>query len=378
MKRAGFEVHAISSPGPLADQYSRNEDVPVHPVPIARRIAPWADAIALVRLVLVLRRLKPHVVQAGTTKAGLLGMLAAFLVGAPVRIYYLHGLRMLSATGLRRRVLGATERVACRAATHVLCVGPSVRHELVSAGLCPARKAVVLGDGSCNGVDSTWFDRTRLAENTREAVRSRLDLPQNALVIGFIGRLAREKGIGELHGAWGLIRERYPSAYLLVVGPEEPVDPAPPEALRALAHDSRVRLVGPDWNTAPLFAAMDLFCLPSHREGLPTVLLEAAAMEVPIVAFGVPGVVDAVADGINGNLVEPFSAEALAAAMGRYLDNPRLRVLHGQAGRRRVVERFQQLKVWAELSAFFRSVYERPVTAGASQHGRSAACTDHA
>ena len=119
-RSAGFDVHAISSPGTLADEYSRAQNVPVHPVSMARRIAPWSDLISLARLAAMLNRLKPRVVQAGTPKAGLLGMSAAYFLQVPIRVYYIHGLPMLTARGLKRLILRLSERLACAMATHVL------------------------------------------------------------------------------------------------------------------------------------------------------------------------------------------------------------------------------------------------------------------
>jgi lipopolysaccharide/colanic/teichoic acid biosynthesis glycosyltransferase len=356
ISRAGFEVHAISSPGPLADEYSRDQSVPVHPVRMERRIAPGSDLVSLVRLVATLRRLKPRAVQAGTPKAGLLGMIAAYFGRVPIRIYYVHGLPMLTAHGVLRLILRTAERLACAAATHVVCVSHSIRHELVTAGLCPRRKAVVIGDGSSNGVDTCWFNRTRLPEGTREQVRSRLGIPQNALVVGFIGRIGREKGICELHRAWRVLRDQCPAAHLLIVGPPEAADPVPEDTQLALAGDPRVHLPGADWDTPPLYMAMDVFCLPSHREGFPNVLLEAAAMELPVVAFRIPGVVDAVEDTVTGRLVDPLNVNQLAEALGEYLRDDALRTAHGQAGRSRVTERFRRERVWAALTEFYASL----------------------
>jgi lipopolysaccharide/colanic/teichoic acid biosynthesis glycosyltransferase len=356
MSSVGFDVHAISSPGTLADEYSRDENVPVHPVPMARRIAPWSDLVSLVRLVATLKRLKPRVVQAGTPKAGLLGTIAAYFLRVPVRVYYVRGLPMLTAHGPVRFILRTTERLACAAATHVVCVSRSVRDELVTAGLCPLRKAVVIGDGSSNGVDTRCFDRTRLPAGTREQVRSRLGIPQDALVVGFIGRIGREKGICELHRAWRELRDRCPAAHLLIVGPAEAVDAVPEETQLALAGDPRVHLPGADWDTPPLYMAMDVFCLPSHREGFPNVLLEAAAMELPVVAFRIPGVVDAVEDTVTGRLVDPLNVNDLAMALDEYSRNDALRTEHGRAGRLRVTERFQREKVWAAQTEFYASL----------------------
>jgi len=356
MTGAGFEVHAVSSPGPLADAYSQDERVPVHPVPMARRIAPWSDLVSFVRLLRTLMRLRPSVVQAGTPKAAVLGTLAAYLLRVRVRIYYVHGLPMLTATGALRRILFAVERLTCRAATHIVCVSPSIRHELIAAGMCPPEKAVVLGHGSSNGVDVSVFDRSRFPADVVKAARANLGIPADALVIGFLGRIGREKGIEQLYEAWRVVREAFPTAYLLIVGPDEANDPVAPEILEALQGDARVRLTGPDWYPAPLYALMDVLCMPSHREGCPNVALEAAAMELPVVAFRVPGVVDAVESGTTGELVDPLSAEQIAAAISKYFRQPSLRQQHGRAGRRRIHEFFAREKVWTALTKFYLSV----------------------
>ena len=356
MTGAGFEVHAVSSPGPLADAYSQDERVPVHPVPMARRIAPWSDLVSFVRLLRTLMRLRPSVVQAGTPKAAVLGTLAAYLLRVRVRIYYVHGLPMLTATGALRRILFAVERLTCRAATHIVCVSPSIRHELIAAGMCPPEKAVVLGHGSSNGVDVSVFDRSRFPADVVKAARANLGIPADALVIGFLGRIGREKGIEQLYEAWRVVREAFPTAYLLIVGPDEANDPVAPEILEALQGDARVRLTGPDWYPAPLYALMDVLCMPSHREGCPNVALEAAAMELPVVAFRVPGVVDAVESGTTGELVDPLSAAQIAAAISKYFRQPSLRQQHGRAGRRRIHEFFAREKVWTALTKFYLSV----------------------
>jgi glycosyltransferase involved in cell wall biosynthesis len=356
MTRAGFEVHAVSSPGRLADDYSRHEQVPVHPVPMARRIAPWSDLVSFVRLLRTLRRLQPSVVQAGTPKAAVLGTLAASLLRVRVRVYYVHGLPMLTARGVLRRILFAVERLTCRAATHIICVSPSIRRELIAAGMCPPEKAVVLAHGSSNGVDLAEFDRSRFSAEAVTAARANLGIPADALVIGFLGRIGREKGIEQLYEAWRVVREAFPAAYLLIVGPDEANDPVAPEILEALKRDDRVRLTGPDWYPAPLYALMDLLCMPSHREGCPNVALEAAAMELPVVAFRVPGVVDAVDSGTTGELVDPLSAEQIAAAISNYFRQPSLRRKHGLAGRRRIHDLFSREKVWTELTKFYLSV----------------------
>jgi glycosyltransferase involved in cell wall biosynthesis len=355
----GYDVHAISSPGRLAYEYEASEPVTVHRVPMTRAITPLADLVALVRLVRELRMLRPAIVQAGTPKGGLLGILAAWLVGVPVRIYHVRGLPLTTAAGLRRRLLRLTERVACGCATRVLCVSRSMREVIVAEGVCHPDRIEVLLEGSSNGVDARRFDSARTAE-WRPAVRQRLGVPADAVVIGFVGRLVREKGIVELVEAWRRLREANQAARLLLIGPFEDEDPLPPQVRQTLESDPRVHLTGVAWDTPSLYAAMDMLCLPSHREGFPNVLLEAAAMQLPVVASDVPGVVDAVRDGETGTLVRARDAAALAAALARYAADPALRASHGTRGRAWILKSFTQERIWAELDRYYCGLAPEP------------------
>ena len=223
-------------------------------------------------------------------------------------------------------------------------------------GDLPSRQGLGPGNGSSNGIDISVFDPTRFSAAAVKTARANLGIPAYAFVVGFLGRIGREKGIEQLYQAWQVVREASPSAYLLLVGPDEPNDPVAPGIIEALKSDPRVRMTGPDWYPARLYALMDVLCMPSHREGLPNVALEAAAMEVPVVAFRVPGVVDAVDSGATGELVDPLSAEQVAAAICKYFRQPSLRRKHGRAGRRRIRELFAREKVWASLTKFYLSV----------------------
>lgn len=346
LRGRGFDVHLVTGPGEPAATLAVAEGATHHVVDIARDIALTRDRHAVVTLARLLRRLAPDLVDGSTPKAGLLTMLAAAAVRVPVRVHTLRGLRVETARGLRRGVLWAGHRATCALAHQVICVGPSLRARAIELGVVGADKAVVLGSGSGNGVDLSVFDPARHVAAGR-AVRAQLGLAPDALVVAFVGRLVADKGLAELAAAWPALRGR---AHLLVIGPDDPTDPVDAATRAALLADPTVHVLGDRADVASLYAASDLVVLPSRREGLANVLLEAGAMARPAVATDIPGCVDVIVRDVTGALVPPGDPRALAAAIGRYLDDPALRARHGAAARERVARDFRMTDVWARVA----------------------------
>jgi glycosyltransferase involved in cell wall biosynthesis len=350
LRERGFEPSVVCSPGELLDRFVRETGVAGFGVEMPRRITPLRDVVALYRLVILLRRLRPHIVHAHTPKGGLLGTTAAWMCRVPVRIYHIHGLPYLTASGAKRLLLRWSEKVACRLAHRVLCVGESMRRIAVEEKLCPPDRIKVLANGSGQGVDAERrFYLGRFTETERERLQAQLQIPLDATVIGFVGRIVRDKGMQELAHAWQHLREDHPHLHLLLVGEYEEQDPVPAWVEQTFASDSRVHITGWVSDTAPYYAIMHLLVLPSYREGFPITPLEAAAMELPVVATRIPGNVDAVEDEVTGLLVPPRDAEALEQAIRCYLDCPALRQQHGKAGRERVLRLFRQEVIWEAL-----------------------------
>jgi glycosyltransferase involved in cell wall biosynthesis len=354
MSERRFAISVITSPGEQLDAFGRREGVEVYGLEMPRRITPLRDIATLWRMYLRFKRIRPVIVHAHTPKGGLLGMICAWLARVPVRIYHIRALPFVTATGPQRVLLRSTERVACALAHQVLCVSHSLREVVVEEGICSAAKIQVLLGGSGNGVDAAGrFDPARWTRSHDE-VRDRYAIPRDAVVIGFIGRLVRDKGVVQLVEAWKVLREEHPELHLLVVGGFEPRDPVPAPARAVLCSDPRVHMAGWATDTAPYYAASDLVVLPSHREGLSNVLLEASAMSLPVVATRIPGCLDVVEDGATGTLYPVCDVAALTDAIRRYVRDAERRRRHGRAGREKVLREFRREAIWQALHAEYQ------------------------
>jgi glycosyltransferase involved in cell wall biosynthesis len=348
-RESGFDVVVVSSPGEVAARVAGAEGVRHIAVPMNRAIAPVEDVRSLVRLVVEMRAYRPHIVNASTPKAGLLATVAGWLTGVPCRVHTLRGLRLDTTGGARRGVLAAMTWLTCALSHRVICISPSLRRRAEELGLVAAGKAVVLGAGSGNGIDLGRFTATDRDRAAAAALRRRLGIARGVPVLGFVGRVARDKGMVELFEAWRVLRRSHPALHWLIVGPPDATDPIPGAVLAGLERDERVHLLGPTDDVIPAYLAMDLLALPTYREGFGNVLVEAAALEIPVVATAVTGCVDAVADGVTGTLIRPGDPEELARAVDVYLRDPALREAHGRAGRVRAEELFNQKRLWARM-----------------------------
>jgi len=356
----GFDV-TVLCPERRKDEWevARPKGVSIIEVPMERKIAPWRDLQSLLRLWRHMRTLRPAVTNVGTPKAGLLGGFAAWLNRVPCRFYTLHGLRFETTKGLKRRILIYAERLACRFAHRVVCVSHSVRKRAIASGLTRAERMVVFGSGSCNGVDASHFAATPQIVRRASQMRHQLGIPLGAPVVLFVGRLTCDKGIPELIKAFSQLVVRFPELRLLLAGCFEDGDPLPSDTRRCLETHPHVILAGAVSDTAPYYAAADVLVLPSHREGLPTVVLEAQAAGVPVVGASTTGIVDVVADGQTGLLFPVGNVPALAEAIARLITDGALAIKLGLAGQEQVRRKFRQEQIWQALHREYLEVLQR-------------------
>jgi lipopolysaccharide/colanic/teichoic acid biosynthesis glycosyltransferase/glycosyltransferase involved in cell wall biosynthesis len=360
---AGFAAIFATSGDGDSEHFAAAEDVEVVRIAIAREISIAADIRSLWHLTRFLRQLCPTVTNFGTPKAGLLGNLAATITSVPCRIYILHGLRCETARGWKRRVLILSERVACGLAHRVICVSPSLRKRATDLGLTSPGKAVVLGSGTCNGVDIDRFLPTTENLQRTEKLRRELNLPGGVPVIGFVGRFTQDKGVAELLEAYYQVRTQHPELRLLLVGDFENGDALPDSLRWKIEEDAHIVKTGWLRDTSPFYHLMDLVVLPTHREGFPNVPLEAQAAGKPVVTTNATGAIDSVQNGTTGLIVPVGNATALAQAIGDLLADPIRREEMGRAGHEWVVREFAGDNVRAEFVKEYRRLVEEKLGA---------------
>jgi glycosyltransferase involved in cell wall biosynthesis len=348
---AGFRVVLVASPGPLLDRIAASEGVQAVAIPMQREIALASDLVSLWQLWRLLGQLRPEIVEFSTPKAGLLGMLAARMRGIRSRVYLLRGLKLETATGFKRRLLLAAERLTCRSAHVVIANSPSLRDKALALRLMPAARLVLLGGGSSRGVDVVQFCPGP------SSARQQLGIAPDAPVVGFVGRLTRDKGVPELVDAFEKVLRRYSQTRLLLVGWFDAAEDALPKALRRrIENDPRMVVTGMVDAPRDYYRAMDLMVLPSWREGFPNAVLEAAATGIPVVTTLATGARDSVLPEVTGLLVPPGNAEAVAEAVLTLLDNPERRQRMGQAARNWVLEGFLDAQVLTLTVKFYQGL----------------------
>lgn len=347
MVNAGFEVHLACAPGPELERFRRAEGVPVHELPLVREPSPLRDLRALLATVALLRRLRPRLVNASTPKAGFIGTVAAWLCRVPVRVYVVRGFRFEGGRGFRRVLLRGIDRLAIRSATQVIFNSHSLQRLAVDERLIGDGAGIVLGAGSGNGVDLSRF----VSVPSRGAARRASGLEEAAQVIGFIGRLTRDKGVVDVVAAFLDLAASRPALRLLLVGDFEEGDPVPVATRERIERDERIVRTGWVDDPATVYPAIDVLAFPSYREGLPNVPLEAQAAGIPVVGYAATGTVDAVRPGETGELVPVGDVDALVEAIGDLLDDPDRARRLGTRGREWVAEAFRPERVWTDLGA---------------------------
>ncbi|MCH5318235.1 MAG: glycosyltransferase family 4 protein [Paramuribaculum sp.] len=344
-----YDVAVSSSPGRELQEINRREGVRVYPVPMMRRIAPFSDILSLFKLIKVIRREKPLIIHSFTPKAGLLTMMAAKICRVPLRIHTFTGLMFPTAKGLKRHILKLTDRLTCKLASHIVPEGFGVKADLEKWNITK-KPLKVLGYGNVRGIDLDYYDPA-IPELKKEAEKLRDD---SVFTFVFIGRIVRDKGIDELITAFLSLRKDIPSIRLFLIGESElDSNPISPATRQAIIQTDAIISTGFQEDVRPWLLASDCLVLPSYREGMPNVVIEAGAMGLPAIVTDINGSNEIIVDGENGLIVPPNAVLPLQNAMKIMVFDPQTRSLMASRARLMISSRFDRRHVRACLKNFY-------------------------
>lgn len=352
LKEDGYEVLVVTSPGKEMETFKQRhpQDKAIE-VPMERRISFCKDIKSLWQMIKVMRKEKPYMVHSMTPKAGLLTMIAGWLTGVPVRVHTFTGLVWPTETGLKRKILMATDWLTCVCATHVIPEGRGVMDDLQQH--ITRKPMKVLGYGNVRGVDMRRFDPSRFTEVKRG---------DDVFRYVFVGRIVGDKGVNELVEAFVRLNKEHPATQLTLVGKyEATLDPVKPETLKMIEENPSIDACGPKYGDDLLVEYMKSHCfvMPSYREGFPNTVMEAGAMGLPSVVTDINGSREIIINGENGIIVPSKDSNALYEAMRQILLDNSLREKMAANARILIETRFEKSFVQGCLMKFYDEIINK-------------------
>jgi len=388
--KSTYEVLAVSSGGEILEQVAIKEDIRVIPVEMSRKITPFKDLKTVWKLYLLFKKEQPFIVHTHTPKAGIVGMLAARLAGVKNRLHTVAGMPLLETVGIKRKVLNFVERLTYACATKVYPNSFGLKEIILKNRFVKPSKVKVIGNGSSNGINTTYFNPDIFSNNQKANLRQELKIKESDFVFIFVGRLVGDKGVNELVSAFIKLNQFFsreglevcknpktqPSkenknkeylynhkterphdcttVRLLLVGPlETNLDPLHPSTLHEIKNNKNIISVGWQQDVRPYFTISNCLVFPSYREGFPNVVMQAGAMGLPSIVTNINGCNEIIEDNKNGWIIPVKNEEAILKAMRNCLTNKEQFNTIKENARQLIVDRFEQKKVWeAILSAY--------------------------
>lgn len=357
MQDNGFAVHLVSSPGPETEAVMAYENCGLTSISMTRTISPLQDLISLFRLCILFFKMKPAIIHTHTPKAGFLGMVAATIVGVPVKLHTIAGLPWTESKGLKRNILKQVEKLTIYFSTRIHVNSLNLLNYIKNQGLdsIPS-KLKVLGNGSSNGIDTNYFSREKTDISQVQDLLRLSRIETGGFIWLFVGRIVKEKGIAELVEAFLQIKKMYPSDQLWLVGPMEKKDALDLSLSAIIEKEENIISWGYQDDVRPFFANAGSLVFPSYREGFPNVPMQAAAMECPMILSNINGCNEIVSDKINGILVPVKNSKALTEAMMLMRNNYELRKYFVDRSLVMVKEKYSSKKIWSLLEAEYKEL----------------------
>lgn len=355
----GYEIVVVSSDAPNTDAFCKRNGVRFVPLNIPRSVSPMAIVKAVKSICSLIRKEKADAVFGHTPVGALCAIIAARLCGVKNRVYYRHGLIYTTMKGLKHTIFKAEEKFVASLATSVINVSHSLSKIAVADGLNEAEKQYVIGHGTCGGIDAqNIFNPSLVDADKLLFIKKKLGFNDADIVFGFCGRICNDKGIPELVDAFELFQKLHSNikAKLLFIGRFDTRDGISEEKKQQIESNSDIVISGHiDKVEIPYYYSMlDVFVFPSHREGFGMCVVEASAMEKPILDSRAHGCVDAIIEHETGEYID-LSADGICKGMELMLDEE-LRGKLGKSGRKRVLEWYDFKVMWPFVSDLYKKI----------------------
>lgn len=348
-----YDVHLVANFKPEERVEFEQMGVTCHNAPIQRPIKLGADLKALFALRKIFKKENFDCVHSVTPKAGLLTSVAGWMAGVKKRVHIYTGQVWATRKGVMRSILKMMDKVIALFDTDILVDGQGQRQFLINEGVLKESNSTVLANGSIAGVK---LERFVISEETRRVEREKLGFKEDDVCFIFMGRLNHDKGIGELFEAFDKLIPECPDAKLVLYGhDEEGYDPKA-ESYANIIRNVNYFYPGPTLKPFESLQAGDVFVLPTWREGFGMSVIEAQGLALPVITSDAYGVVDASVEGVTGLRCKVGDPISLYEVMKTYYDHPELIAKHGEAGRKRVIEKFDNKLVGQAWLDFYHKL----------------------
>lgn len=345
-----FEVIAVSSNNQFFDEIINDLEVRGIKINMTRRISPLTDLLSLIKLIHLFFNEKPVIVHTHTPKAGTLGMIASWLCRVPIRLHTVAGLPLLESKGIKRVVLNFVEKITYACSTKIYPNSFGLKEIIINEGFAKNNKLKVIGNGSSNGIDTSYFSLNSINTEKLAQMRNSMQIESNNFVFIFIGRLVKDKGINELVSAFTYLNKKYKNTKLLLVGDyESKLDPLSIETIEAIQNQENIIHTGYQADVRPFLSISNVLVFPSYREGFPNVPMQACAMNIPCIVSDINGCNEIIENNKNGLIIPPKNELAIKETMIKIMEDPLLYNYLKSNARASIVDRYDQLSLWRLL-----------------------------
>lgn len=338
-----YEVIAVSSEKEYLIRCAKNEGVRFKHIEMTRKITPIKDFISLIKLISFLKKERPLIIHSHTPKAGILAMLASKITNIPIRLHTVAGLPLMEEKGNKKKMLELIEKLTYSFSTFVFTNSNGLYKYIIENNYVSKNKLKVIGNGSSNGVDINYFSPTSVSVKEKEKLKLSLGILENDFTFVFVGRIVADKGINELINAFDTISFQNNAIKLLLVGEQEShLDPLNENTLKLISSNKNIIKTGFQKDIRPFLAVSDALVFPSYREGFPNVIMQAGAMELPVIATNINGCNEIIINEKNGVLIELKNNGAIVKAMVRLIEDEAFYKNLKSNARSMIVSRFER------------------------------------